>query len=310
MIHRQDKFRAQKSLAARVLANPKIEVRFNTELRRIEGDPCGQKVRSWSTTPPAGSTRRRSPPSSSSSGPTPRPPSWPGLGLHLDDGGYIVTNQRMETTVPGLYAVGDVRATPFRQLVVAAAEGARRRACRRPVHRRDARGSVLVSFRLIVHPRMEGRLDMAIDEALAEAVGEGQLGAGGPALRLLPATLSLGRFQRIRGTVLPRAPRGGRRDARPPPHRRARGSARRRAHLLRHPLEGADCGTMLGDARKRTVYEFIARLLLAGLANLGMRGLHQCARAGRPSQSRLLRLRAASSRSPPRTGASSSAARR
>ena len=30
----------------------------------------------------------------------------------------------METSIPGLYAVGDVRATPFRQLVVAASEGA------------------------------------------------------------------------------------------------------------------------------------------------------------------------------------------
>jgi thioredoxin reductase (NADPH) len=30
----------------------------------------------------------------------------------------------METSVPGLYAAGDVRASPFRQLVVAASEGA------------------------------------------------------------------------------------------------------------------------------------------------------------------------------------------
>ena len=38
MIHRKDRFRAQKAVAARVLSNPKITVRFNTELRRIEGD--------------------------------------------------------------------------------------------------------------------------------------------------------------------------------------------------------------------------------------------------------------------------------
>jgi thioredoxin reductase (NADPH) len=46
------------------------------------------------------------------------------MGVKLDDVGYVETNQRMETAVPGLYAVGDVRASPFRQLVVAAAEGA------------------------------------------------------------------------------------------------------------------------------------------------------------------------------------------
>ena len=42
------------------------------------------------------------------------------LPVDLDEGGYVLTNQRMETSVPGLYAIGDVRATPFRQLVVAA----------------------------------------------------------------------------------------------------------------------------------------------------------------------------------------------
>jgi thioredoxin reductase (NADPH) len=41
-----------------------------------------------------------------------------------DEAGYIITNERMETSVPGLYAVGDVRTTPFRQLVVAASDGA------------------------------------------------------------------------------------------------------------------------------------------------------------------------------------------
>lgn len=41
-----------------------------------------------------------------------------------DEAGYVITDQRMETAIPGLYAVGDVRATPFRQLVVAAGEGA------------------------------------------------------------------------------------------------------------------------------------------------------------------------------------------
>jgi thioredoxin reductase (NADPH) len=46
------------------------------------------------------------------------------LGVPLDDVGYVKTNERMETSIPGLYAVGDVRASPFRQLVVAASEGA------------------------------------------------------------------------------------------------------------------------------------------------------------------------------------------
>jgi thioredoxin reductase (NADPH) len=41
-----------------------------------------------------------------------------------DEAGYVVTDQKMETSISGLYAVGDVRNTPFRQLVVAASDGA------------------------------------------------------------------------------------------------------------------------------------------------------------------------------------------
>ena len=46
------------------------------------------------------------------------------LGVQKDEAGYVVTDQRMMSSVPGLFAAGDVRASPFRQLVVAAAEGA------------------------------------------------------------------------------------------------------------------------------------------------------------------------------------------
>ncbi len=42
----------------------------------------------------------------------------------LDDSGYVITNERMETSIAGLYAAGDVRTTVFRQLVTAASDGA------------------------------------------------------------------------------------------------------------------------------------------------------------------------------------------
>ena len=41
-----------------------------------------------------------------------------------DKTGYIRTNERMETNVPGVYAAGDVRVTPLRQVVTACADGA------------------------------------------------------------------------------------------------------------------------------------------------------------------------------------------
>jgi len=123
MIHRRDRFRAQKAVAARVLANPKITVQFNTELRRIEGEKavraavlvnnatgkeCEEEVAAVFVF----------------IGSDPQTQLVKEMNLPMDEAGYIETDQRMETSVPGLYAVGDVRASPFRQLVVAAGEGA------------------------------------------------------------------------------------------------------------------------------------------------------------------------------------------
>ena len=106
-----------------MLANPKITVRFNTELRKIEGDKVVRKVRLVDN-----QTGKECAEEVAAVfvfiGSDPRTDLVKGMGLPLDDGGYIETNQRMETRVPGLYAVGDVRASPFRQLVVAAGEGA------------------------------------------------------------------------------------------------------------------------------------------------------------------------------------------
>lgn len=41
-----------------------------------------------------------------------------------DEAGYVKTNKEMMTNIPGLFAIGDVRDTPFRQIVTAAADGA------------------------------------------------------------------------------------------------------------------------------------------------------------------------------------------
>ena len=45
--------------------------------------------------------------------------------LNMEDKtGYIYTNEKMETNIPGVYAAGDVRVTPLRQVVTACADGA------------------------------------------------------------------------------------------------------------------------------------------------------------------------------------------
>ena len=44
--------------------------------------------------------------------------------VNLDKSGYILTNDKMETNIPGVYAIGDARAKYLRQVITAAADGA------------------------------------------------------------------------------------------------------------------------------------------------------------------------------------------
>jgi thioredoxin reductase (NADPH) len=120
LIHRRDRFRAQKSLAERVLTNPAIEVRFNTIMKEIRGQ---EKVASVVLE----STERNQYEDTADAvfvfaGVIPQ--SSLVEDAAKDEAGYVLTDQHMASSVPGLFAAGDVRASPFRQVVVAAAEGA------------------------------------------------------------------------------------------------------------------------------------------------------------------------------------------
>jgi lipoate-protein ligase A len=126
---------------------------------------------------------------------------------------------------------------------------------------------------------MEGRLDMAIDEALVESVGTGRTAQVVRLYGFSPPTLSLGRFQKVEGLLradclsqdgvtLVRRPTGG--------------------HAVLHDeeltysvvLSKLLIAQRLGDARKHTVYEFIATLLLAGLEKIGIAGRINTSRRG------------------------------
>lgn len=127
MVHRRDRFRAQASLAERVMNNPKIEVRFNTELQEILSGPndfgidAVRAVRLVDTTTDETTTEEVAA-VFVFIGSVPQTELVP--FVERDETGYVVTSDHMESSSPGLYAVGDVRVTPFRQLVVAASDGA------------------------------------------------------------------------------------------------------------------------------------------------------------------------------------------
>jgi len=121
MVHRRERFRAQKALAERVLRNKNIDVRFNTVLTEIKGDDRVNKV-TLSRTDKDQTYEEDMDAVFIFIGITPQTALLPDISK--DSAGYILTDQNMETNIPGLFAAGDVRATPFRQVIVAAGEGA------------------------------------------------------------------------------------------------------------------------------------------------------------------------------------------
>ncbi|MDR2701354.1 MAG: FAD-dependent oxidoreductase [Spirochaetaceae bacterium] len=132
LIHRKSMFRAQRALAERALANPRIEVRFNTRLLEIKGETKVTRVQLEEKSEAGkdssgGQTRIYEEPMDAVfifAGSVPHTAPVKDLGVTLDEAGYVLTDQNMASSVPGLFAAGDVRSTPFRQVVVAAGEGA------------------------------------------------------------------------------------------------------------------------------------------------------------------------------------------
>ena len=121
MIHRRDRFRAQKSLADRVLKNSSIDVRFNTVCSEIRGSMKVEKV-VLEKTDDGSSYEEEFDAVFVFIGSIPQTQAVE--DLPKDAAGYLLADCNMETAKKGLYAVGDVRATPFRQIVTACGDGA------------------------------------------------------------------------------------------------------------------------------------------------------------------------------------------
>ncbi len=122
IIHRRDEFRADRAAIAQALANPKIEPVYNTVVEKIEGDGMVEnlvlknvKTGEISNLPVAGVFMFV--------GQEPDDDCVKGL-VKAERGGWIITNDHMETSVEGIFAAGDVRSKYLRQVITAAADGA------------------------------------------------------------------------------------------------------------------------------------------------------------------------------------------
>jgi len=120
LIHRRDKFRAAPATQKRVFNTPNIQILFNSVVKRVEGklfverlviERDGKEI----TLPLPGVFVFV--------GMVPNSQLVKGL-VELNQFGEIKVNLKMETSMPGIYAVGDVRENSQKQVVIAAGDGA------------------------------------------------------------------------------------------------------------------------------------------------------------------------------------------
>jgi thioredoxin reductase (NADPH) len=118
IVHRRDQFRASKILQQRAFENPKIEVIWNKEVREIVGTERGADHLELEDAKTGARSQLKV------GGVFIFIGFKPNTGLvqeHVahDAGGYLITDDRMMTSIPGLFAAGDVRAQLTRQVTTA-----------------------------------------------------------------------------------------------------------------------------------------------------------------------------------------------
>jgi thioredoxin reductase (NADPH) len=123
LIHRRDRLRAEHVVGERARSHPRVEIVWDSVPQRFlgEGSLSGIEILNKKT----GAVRvLEAAAVFVSIGAHPRTDFLRGV-LELDPEGFIVTGENLQTSMPGVFAAGDVRAQDFRQIVTAVAEGAR-----------------------------------------------------------------------------------------------------------------------------------------------------------------------------------------
>ena len=125
---REQDFTCDATVAAAAKNNPKIEVRYQVELQGVTAGQGGLREAAILNRA-TGQTETWRPADGGTFGVFVFAGYVPATDLvrgvvELDDYGYVVTHGYLETSVPGVYAAGDLRAKNLRQVVTATADGA------------------------------------------------------------------------------------------------------------------------------------------------------------------------------------------
>ncbi len=119
LVHRRDAFRASKIVQQRVFDNPKIEIIWDTVVEEIHGGADGLMTHARIRNVPSGAARDLA-----ATGIFIFVGFTPNTGIiqgHVehDAAGYLITDATMATSIPGLFAAGDVRSQLTRQVTTA-----------------------------------------------------------------------------------------------------------------------------------------------------------------------------------------------
>jgi len=121
IIHRRDELRAQKILQDRAFKNDKVDFIWNSVVEEIDGEDTVGKIRIRNV-----KTGEISDIDAAGAfiyiGLLPNSEQFRSLGI-MDEEGWIKTDENMETSVSGIFAIGDVRQTVLRQVATAVGDG-------------------------------------------------------------------------------------------------------------------------------------------------------------------------------------------
>ena len=123
VLHRRDKLRASKIMQDKVLRNPKIDFLWDSTLEEIldvtQGKVTAVRIRNLKSST---ITERPVEGIFIAIGHSPNTQIFRGL-LEMDEVGYIRTHEGTKTSVPGVFAAGDVQDRVYRQAITAAGSG-------------------------------------------------------------------------------------------------------------------------------------------------------------------------------------------
>ncbi|MCG6917843.1 MAG: thioredoxin-disulfide reductase [Deltaproteobacteria bacterium] len=122
MVHRRDALRASMILQQRVKDECKIEVLWNTIVTEIKANEEGVDAVSLQDTQTGEQRELSTDGVFIFIGFIPNNQLVP-AGIKMNADGYVITNEKCETNMPGIYVVGDLREKYAKQIVVAAADG-------------------------------------------------------------------------------------------------------------------------------------------------------------------------------------------